>query len=224
MRTPQRRWSAGIGGIKLKVGQPDWHTDVARVDRGSRVPRRRRPADGRRQPAVGPGHRACGWAGSSRSSVWSGSRSRWTRTTPRATPNLARSLDTPIATGEMLASVAEHVRLIDAGAADIVQPDAPRIGGITQFLKLAASPSPSSWRSPRTSRWRSTATWRRRTRSSRGSSTSTGWTRCSTSTSRPATVGCGSPTGPGSASPSASRPHAWTDRHRGVRPASLSRS
>ena len=51
--------------------------------------------------------------------------------------NLARSLDTPIATGEMLASVAEHVRLIEAGASDIVQPDAPRIGGITQFLKLA---------------------------------------------------------------------------------------
>ena len=44
---------------------------------------------------------------------------------------LARSLDTPIATGEMLASVAEHVRLIEAEAADIIQPDAPRIGGIT---------------------------------------------------------------------------------------------
>ena len=28
--------------------------------------------------------------------------------------------------------------LIEAGAADIIQPDAPRIGGITQFLKLAA--------------------------------------------------------------------------------------
>jgi L-alanine-DL-glutamate epimerase-like enolase superfamily enzyme len=52
--------------------------------------------------------------------------------------NLARSLDTPIATGEMLTSVAEHARMIDAGAADIVQPDAPRIGGITPFLKLAA--------------------------------------------------------------------------------------
>ncbi len=51
---------------------------------------------------------------------------------------MARSLDTPIATGEMLASVAEHARLIEAGAQDIVQPDAPRIGGITQFLKLAA--------------------------------------------------------------------------------------
>lgn len=50
---------------------------------------------------------------------------------------LARSLDTPIATGEMLSSVAEHQRLIDPGAADVLQPDAPRIGGITQFLKLA---------------------------------------------------------------------------------------
>ena len=38
----------------------------------------------------------------------------------------------------MLASVAEHVRLIDARACDIIQPDAPRVGGITQFLRLAA--------------------------------------------------------------------------------------
>ncbi len=51
---------------------------------------------------------------------------------------LARALDTPIATGEMLSSVAEHARMIEAGAADIIQPDAPRIGGITQFLKLSA--------------------------------------------------------------------------------------
>jgi hypothetical protein len=51
---------------------------------------------------------------------------------------LAASLDTPIATGEMLASVAEHYELIRHNAADIIQPDAPRIGGITQFLKLAA--------------------------------------------------------------------------------------
>ena len=51
---------------------------------------------------------------------------------------LARSLDTAIATGEMLTSVAEHRELIRAGSVDILQPDAPRIGGITQFLKLAA--------------------------------------------------------------------------------------
>lgn len=36
----------------------------------------------------------------------------------------------------MLASVAEHERLIDGGACDIIQPDAPRVGGITQFMRL----------------------------------------------------------------------------------------
>ncbi|TQJ58980.1 galactarate dehydratase /L-talarate dehydratase [Arthrobacter sp. SLBN-83] len=52
--------------------------------------------------------------------------------------HLAQVLDTPIATGEMLASVAEHKGLIAANGCDIIQPDAPRIGGITQFLRLAA--------------------------------------------------------------------------------------
>ena len=51
---------------------------------------------------------------------------------------LAAALDTPIATGEMLASVAEHERLIEARACDIIQPDCPRVGGITQFLRLMA--------------------------------------------------------------------------------------
>ncbi|MGO4432497.1 mandelate racemase/muconate lactonizing enzyme family protein [Paenarthrobacter sp. RAF9] len=52
--------------------------------------------------------------------------------------HLAQVLDTPIATGEMLASVAEHKGLINANSCDIIQPDAPRVGGITQFLRLAA--------------------------------------------------------------------------------------
>jgi L-talarate/galactarate dehydratase len=52
--------------------------------------------------------------------------------------HLAQVLDTPIATGEMLASVAEHKGLIAASGCDIIQPDAPRVGGITQFLRLAA--------------------------------------------------------------------------------------
>ena len=38
----------------------------------------------------------------------------------------------------MLARVAEHNGLIDASGCDIIQPDAPRVGGITQFLRLAA--------------------------------------------------------------------------------------
>lgn len=49
---------------------------------------------------------------------------------------LTAALDTPIATGEMLTSYREHERLILGNASDFVQPDAPRIGGVTQFLKV----------------------------------------------------------------------------------------
>ena len=37
----------------------------------------------------------------------------------------------------MLTSVPEHMALLDAGYRGIVQPDAPRIGGITPFLQFA---------------------------------------------------------------------------------------
>ena len=50
---------------------------------------------------------------------------------------LAATLDTAVASGEMLTSVAEHHELIEKRAVDVLQPDAPRIGGITQFLRLA---------------------------------------------------------------------------------------
>ena len=49
---------------------------------------------------------------------------------------LALSLDTPIATGEMLTSFQEHSQFIIAGASDFVQPDAPRVGGISPFLQI----------------------------------------------------------------------------------------
>jgi L-alanine-DL-glutamate epimerase-like enolase superfamily enzyme len=51
---------------------------------------------------------------------------------------LAAMLDTPIASGEMLTSVAEHTELIRQRSVDFIQPDAPRVGGITQFLKILA--------------------------------------------------------------------------------------
>ncbi|WP_435877026.1 enolase C-terminal domain-like protein [Streptomyces acidicola] len=38
----------------------------------------------------------------------------------------------------MLTSVGEHTPLIEAGSSDFVQPDAPRVGGITPFLQIAA--------------------------------------------------------------------------------------
>ena len=37
----------------------------------------------------------------------------------------------------MLTSVAEHMALIQHDAVDFIQPDAPRVGGITQFLRIA---------------------------------------------------------------------------------------
>ncbi|STV90479.1 mandelate racemase [Klebsiella michiganensis] len=45
---------------------------------------------------------------------------------------LAAALDTPIATGEMLTSFREHEQLILGNASDFVQPDAPRVGGISR--------------------------------------------------------------------------------------------
>jgi hypothetical protein len=42
-----------------------------------------------------------------------------------------------MATGEMLTSALEHGELIRHRAADVLMPDAPRVGGITPFLKIA---------------------------------------------------------------------------------------
>jgi len=51
---------------------------------------------------------------------------------------LAAAFDTPIASGEMLVSAGEHFSMIRDRAVDFVQPDAARVGGITQFLRVAA--------------------------------------------------------------------------------------
>jgi L-alanine-DL-glutamate epimerase-like enolase superfamily enzyme len=128
---------AGIGGIKLKVGQPDWRTDMARLEAvrehlDDDVPLM---VDANQQWDRGTAMRM-GRLLEPFGLVWIEEPLDAYDAAGHA--ELAQALDTPIATGEMLASVAEHVRMIEAGAADIVQPDAPRIGGITQFLKLAA--------------------------------------------------------------------------------------
>ncbi|MGF4044321.1 L-talarate/galactarate dehydratase [Paenarthrobacter nitroguajacolicus] len=127
----------GIGGIKIKVGLPDSKEDLRRVA-------------GVRQHI--------GWD----VPLMVDANQQWDRATAlrmgrqleefnliwieepldaydfEGHAHLAQVLDTPIATGEMLASVAEHKGLINANSCDIIQPDAPRVGGITQFLRLAA--------------------------------------------------------------------------------------
>jgi len=125
----------GIGGIKVKVGLPDQAEDLRRVRAvrehiGDRVPLM---VDANQQwdraTALRMGRRfeefELDWIEEPLDAY-----------DAEGHAQLARALDTQIATGEMLASVAEHERLIEARACDIIQPDAPRVGGITQFLRL----------------------------------------------------------------------------------------
>lgn len=131
-----RALESGIGGIKLKVGLPDERTDLLRV-------RALREHLGEHVPLMVDANQQ-----------WDRSRAlrigrrleefdlTWIEEPLDAYDAeghaaLTRALDTPVATGEMLSSVAEHRTLIENRACDILQPDAPRVGGITPFLQLA---------------------------------------------------------------------------------------
>ncbi|TMR19077.1 mandelate racemase/muconate lactonizing enzyme family protein [Nonomuraea turkmeniaca] len=127
----------GIAGIKIKVGQPDTRTDLARLKAvrghlGDQVPLM---VDANQQwdrPTAARMGRAMEEYGL----VWIEEPLDAYDHAGHAA--LAAALDTPIATGEMLTSVGEHAELIRARGADVIQPDAPRIGGVTPFLRLAA--------------------------------------------------------------------------------------
>lgn len=133
----ERSIEAGIGGIKLKVGHPDTAEDLRRVE------------------AV---HRAV----NGRVALMVDANQQWDRRTAR---RMARALDDfdltwleepldaydveghamlaaldgpPIATGEMLVSAPEHFALIQGRAVQFIQPDAARVGGITQFQRVTA--------------------------------------------------------------------------------------
>jgi L-alanine-DL-glutamate epimerase-like enolase superfamily enzyme len=133
-----RRTAAnGIGGVKIKVGQPDTRIDLKRV---AAV-----------KEAIGD-----------EIDLMVDANQQWNRSTAirvgraleefeltwieepldaydaEGHADLARELATPIATGEMLTSVAEHAELIAHRSVDFMQPDAPRVGGITPFLKIMA--------------------------------------------------------------------------------------
>jgi len=126
----------GIDGVKIKVGQPDGRVDLQRVEAlrkqlGDQVP------------------------------LMVDVNQQWDRTTAlrmgRALEQyqlewieepldahdlaghaaLAAQLDTPIGSGEMLTSAAEVAAYVESGAVDVLMHDAPRIGGITPFLKVA---------------------------------------------------------------------------------------
>jgi L-alanine-DL-glutamate epimerase-like enolase superfamily enzyme len=129
--------AAGIGGIKIKVGHPDPGFDLARVEAVHRH------IDGRvalmvdaNQQWDRPTALRTGRALERFDLVWIEEPLDAYDATGHAA--LAAALDTPIASGEMLTSVAEHAELIRVDAVDIAQPDAARVGGISQFLKVMA--------------------------------------------------------------------------------------
>ena len=127
----------GIGGIKLKVGQPDKALDIKRVEAvrkhlGDAVPIM---VDANQQWDRPSAQRMC--------RIFEQYNLVWIEEPLDAYDHeghaaLAAQFDTPIATGEMLTSAAEHGELIRHRAADYLMPDAPRVGGITPFLKIAA--------------------------------------------------------------------------------------
>ena len=127
----------GIGGIKLKVGQPDRALDIRRVEAvrkhlGDDAPLM---VDANQQWDRPTAQRMC--------RVFEDFNLVWIEEPLDAYDHeghaaLAAAFDTPIATGEMLTSAAEHADLIRHRAADYLMPDAPRVGGITPFLKIAA--------------------------------------------------------------------------------------
>jgi L-talarate/galactarate dehydratase len=129
--------AGGIGGIKIKVGQPDHRVDLQRVAQlrdhlGPDVPLM---VDANQQWDRPTAIRV-GRALEPFDLVWI--EEPLDAYDAEGHAQLATALDTSIATGEMLSSVGEHIALIENRSVDIIQPDAPRIGGITPFLRLAA--------------------------------------------------------------------------------------
>jgi L-alanine-DL-glutamate epimerase-like enolase superfamily enzyme len=127
----------GIGGIKLKVGQPDRALDIRRVEavRKHLGDDMALMVDANQQWDRPTAQRLC--------RVFEDFNLIWIEEPLDAYDHeghaaLAAAFDTPIATGEMLTSAAEHADLIRHRAADYLMPDAPRVGGITPFLKIAA--------------------------------------------------------------------------------------
>ena len=128
--------AGGIGGIKIKVGSPDPMSDLSRLEAVRKVVGDRVPlmVDANQQWDRPTAERV-GRALEEFNLVWI--EEPLDAYDVEGHARLAAQLVTPIASGEMLTSVAEHLALIANDAVDFIQPDAPRVGGITQFLKIA---------------------------------------------------------------------------------------
>ena len=136
LKNVDRSLERGLGGIKLKVGQPDLKKDIDRVRAvrqhvGDGVPMM---VDANQQWDFTTALRA-GRQLDAFDLVWL--EEPLSAYDYEGHARLSERLETPIATGEMLSSVAECAELVKQRSVTFMQADVPRVGGITPFLKIA---------------------------------------------------------------------------------------
>jgi L-alanine-DL-glutamate epimerase-like enolase superfamily enzyme len=131
----ERSIATGIGGIKIKVGHPDPEVDKSRLAAVAKQidGRVALMVDANQQWSRAAALRMCR-AMEEYGLVWIEEPLDAYDVEGHAA--LAAAIDTPIASGEMLVSAGEHFAMIRGKAVDFIQPDAARVGGITQFQRV----------------------------------------------------------------------------------------
>lgn len=136
IKNVERSLGRGLGGIKLKVGQPDLKKDIERV-------RTVRKHVGEGIPMMVDANQQWDYTTALRAGrqlddfglVWL--EEPLSAYDYEGHAKLSERLVTPIATGEMLSSVAECAELVKQRSVTFMQADVPRVGGITPFLKIS---------------------------------------------------------------------------------------
>lgn len=131
------RWvRSGCGAVKIKVGAPDLAEDLDRVAAVRSVlgPERRLFVDANQRWDLDTATRSI-QALSAHGIDWIEEPLRADDLTGHV--ELRRRIDVPVALGENLHTIHRFRDFVDAGAADIVQPNIIRVGGITPFLRIA---------------------------------------------------------------------------------------
>lgn len=127
----------GIGGIKMKVGQPDWRTDIERIEAMLEVTGRDIPLmiDANQQWSRSEALQFCRKV--DQMGLYFIEEPLEARDY-EGHGMLSSRLDTPIASGEMLTSYDEVSAMVKAKGVGVLQADAPRMGGLTPFRRVLA--------------------------------------------------------------------------------------
>ncbi|MRX42236.1 mandelate racemase/muconate lactonizing enzyme family protein [Agromyces kandeliae] len=131
------RWvEAGFDAVKVKVGSPDLARDIERLAAVRDVlgPERGLMIDANQRWSLEQAERAI--------DELAAFDLTWIEEPLRADDlaahvELRRRIEVPVALGENLHTRYRFAEFIDAGAVDLVQPNAVRVGGITPFLRIA---------------------------------------------------------------------------------------